>query len=120
MNFREHATKAVDYSIRVALISLVAFPVGLCAWWSIGFHQPDTPNPTGDRISQIIGIAGIIFISPGYAAAKLLALAHVPSDEPFSVLYWLAGVISVPAFWGTLIYFIVQLYRHARLAREKV
>ncbi|MEY2505080.1 MAG: hypothetical protein QOG27_1360 [Verrucomicrobiota bacterium] len=38
-------------------------------------------------------------------------------EMPFDLLYWLAAVGSVPAVWGTVIYFVVQLYRWVRLAR---
>jgi hypothetical protein len=123
MTIREHAAKAVDYSIRVALISIVVVPIWFCAWWFIGFPpggDASELDPTSDRISQILGISGFVFLSPAYASAKLLQLAHVPSDPLFGLLYFGAGIISVPAFWGTLIYLLVQLYRHVRLSRQQV
>jgi hypothetical protein len=123
MTIREHATKAVDYSVRVALIGIVVFPIASCAWWFIGFPpggDASELDPVSDRTSQIIGISGFVFLSPAYASAKLLALAHVPADPRFGLVYLLAGIISVPLFWGTVIYLLVQFYRHVCLRREKV
>jgi hypothetical protein len=115
MTIRQHAEKAVDYSIRVALTSIVALPVWFCAWWATGLPpggDASELDPTSDRISQILGIAGFVFISPAYACAVLLSWLHVPSGVLFSLVYWLAAVVSVPAVWGTVIYGSVQLYRH--------
>jgi len=119
LTIREHAAKAVDYSIRVALISIVVLPIWFCAWWFIGFPpggDASELDPASDRISQILGISGFVFLSPAYASAKLLQFAHVPSDPLFDLVYFLAGIISVPTF----IYLVVQLYRHVRLPRQWV
>ena len=123
LTIREHAAKAVDYSIRVALISIVVLPIWFCAWWFIGFPpggDASELDPASDRISQILGISGFVFLSPAYASAKLLQFAHVPSDPLFDLVYFLAGIISVPTFWGAVIYLVVQLYRHVRLPRQWV
>jgi hypothetical protein len=119
MDIREHATRAVDYSIRVALIGIVAVPIWFCAWWFTGLHPGEEAHPTADLICGMIGIPGFVFLSPGFASMKLLATAHVPFSVPFSLLYWLAAFITVPAFWGTLIYSLVQLSRHFRVSRPR-
>jgi hypothetical protein len=115
MTLREHATKAVDYSIRVALISIVALPIAFCAWWFIGFGPGgEAPDPTSERISGIIGISGFVFVSPACLSAKLLAFAHVPADPLFGLVYLVVAVVSVPAFWGTVIYLVVQFFGYLR------
>ena len=123
MSLREHATKAVDYSIRVALIRIVMVPAWFCLWWFIGFPpggDASELDATSARISQILGIIGVAFVSPAYLCFQALAFLHVPSDAPFGLLYVLAAIISVPAFWGAVIYLAVQFYRHARLSHHKV
>jgi hypothetical protein len=117
MTIREHAKKAVDYSIRVALISIFVLPVWILAWLAVGLPpggDASELDPMANRITQILGISGFVFLSPAYACAKLLEFAHVPSGVLFDLLYFLAGVISVPAFWGVIIYLLVQLYRRLR------
>ena len=121
MTIQEHAGNAVDYAIRVALASVVVVPIWFCLWWFIGFPpggDASELDPISARISQFLGISGFVFISPAYACAVLLSWLHVPSDVPFGLIYWLAAVISVPAVWGTVIYLLVQLYRHVRLSRR--
>ena len=115
MTFREHSVKAVSYSIRVALISIILLPLAFCAWWFIGFGPGgENPDPSSERISGIIGISGMVFLTPAFACANLLEFAHVPADPLFGLLYFLAGIISVPLFWGIVIYCLVQLYRRIR------
>jgi hypothetical protein len=96
-------------------------PLWFCAWWATGFApggDVSLLDPTSAHISQILGIAGFVFVTPAYTCALLLSWLHVPADVPFSLVYWLAAVISVPAVWGTLIYVCVQLYRHVRFSRQ--
>jgi hypothetical protein len=123
LTIREHATKAVDYSIRVALISLFVLPVWFLAWLAVGFPPGGDASelgPLANRITQILGISGFVFLSPAYASTKLLEFAHVPSGLVFDLLYFLAGVISVPAVWGVVIYLLVQLYRCVRDRTKRV
>ena len=122
MTIREHAGRAVDYAIRVALISLVVVPIWFCLWWFIGFPPGGDASelgPTSAGISQILGVIGFVFVSPAYLCFQVLAFLHIPSDVPFGLLYVLAAVISVPAFWGALVYSLVHFYRHARLSHHK-
>ena len=124
MTLREHATKAVDYSIRVALISIIVVPIWFCAWWFIGFPpggDGSELDPVSDRTSQIFGIAGYVFLFPAHALAMFMAWSHIPSSGALSGLfYFVASFILVPVFWGTVIYSIVQFYRHVCLPRQKV
>ena len=120
MTIRQHVEKAVDYAIRVGLVSLFVLPVWFCLWFSIGFPpggDASELDPTSARISQILGLTGFVVISPAYASSVLLGWLHVPSGVPFGALYWVAAVLSVPTVWGTVIYLFVQLYRRVRLRR---
>jgi hypothetical protein len=123
MTIREHAARAVDYAIRVALISIVIVPIWFCFWWFIGFppggNAPEL-DATSARVAQILGIIGFVFVSPAYLCFQVLEFLHIPSEVPFGLLYVLAAILSVPAFWGTLAYFVGQSYRHARLSHHRI
>jgi hypothetical protein len=112
-DFRQHAIKAVDYSIRVALVSILAVPLCFCVWWGLG-SPPGEPglNPGGDFWAEVVGRIGFVFLSPAYAAVGLLRLLHIPSI--FGVLDWVIAFVSVPAFWVTLWHCLLQLFRVAR------
>lgn len=123
MTLREHTTKALDYSIRIALLSLIVVPIWFCAWWFIGFPpggDASELDATSANISRILGISGFVFVSPAYFCFQVLAFLHIRPDVPFGVVYVLAAVISVPAFWGALAYSLVQISRHARLSHHNV
>jgi hypothetical protein len=116
MTFRDHVRKAIDYAIRIALISIVAVPFWLCAWFG-GMH-PGREDPQADVISGIIAVPGFIFLSPAYGVVKLLSFAHIPFLMPFDLFYFLAACISVPVFWGGFLYCLVQLCRYGFSGRR--
>lgn|GEM_PF-2956815 len=113
MDFRQHATKAVDYSIRVAVVSLVAVPLVFCVWWGLGSPagEPDL-DPRGDFWADVVGRVGFVFFSPAYFATGLLRLLHILTF--FDLIDWVVAFVSVPVFWGTLWYCLLQLFRITR------
>jgi hypothetical protein len=118
MDFRYHATKSLDYSIRVALISIIAVPLWFCAWWAVcGVAEPPEPGSSADMVCGGVAIPGLVFLSPGYFAVKALRFLHIPSIA-FGTLDWVVAFVCVPLFWGTLLYCIVQLFRYVRISRH--
>ena len=115
MNLREHAGKAINYCIVVALVGIVVVQLWFAGWWNLGspIGEPGL-DPSGDRWAGVVGMIGFVFISPGYFAVKLLRFLHIPTIA-FGTLDWLIAFISVPLFWGTLLYCIVQLVRYVRI-----
>ena len=119
MNLRDHASKAVNYCICVALVSIVILPIWFAGWWNLGspIGEPGL-DPRGDRWASVVGIVGFVFISPGFFAVKLLRFLHIPSFA-FGTFDWLLAFVSVPLFWGTLLYFLVQLVRYRRTSPKR-
>jgi hypothetical protein len=120
MTLREHAAKTGKYWLWVALVSIVVLPIWFSAWWLIGFPpggDASELDSTAERISQILGISFHAILAP----AQLL-LRHVrifPDSTSGAAFYWLATLLVVSAFWATVIYVLVQLYRYVRLRHAK-
>ena len=120
MSLRYHATKAVDYSIRVALISIIAVPLWACAWLgACGLAETPDPASTAGHICRDVAIPGLVFLSPGYGALLLLRFLHIP-PLLFGMLDFLVAFIAVPMFWGTIAYGATQLFRHVLISRQRL
>ena len=123
ITLREHAAKATDYSIRVALMGIFIAPIWFCLWWFTGFPPGGDASgldPISDRVSQVLGFTGFMFLSPAYASSVFLGLLHISARGPFGeLLHLLVGFVSVSVFWGTLVYSLVQLCRYVRLPPQR-
>lgn len=109
MDFRYHATKAVDYSIRVALGCIVVVPI----WFflSIGPGLGSEPaDPWTDRFAFSL----FVLFAPAYCLVKCLHLIGIH----LGIVDWVVICVPVPTFWGTLLYCVGQLYRYVRISRQ--
>ena len=116
MRIREHIRRAFGYSIRIALVSVVAIPVWLCLWWFSGPHPTPRDFPFG-VLPHVIGIPAIVFLSPAYFLIRLAYAARISGGI---MLDWLVGLIFVWVFWGTILYCVVQFYRYMRHSPSRV
>jgi hypothetical protein len=106
MDFRRHAAKAVDYSIIVALASIVIVPV--LFFGSIGPGMGTEPEP--DPTSQRVALAFFAYCAPAIYSVKLLHSVGLR----VGIVDWLVMCITVPAFWGTILYLLTQPVRMLR------
>ena len=115
MTLRQHATNIVDHAIRIALISLLAVPVWAGLWFAAcGFIEPPPSGSGSDLICRAVAFPGLTFLSPAFAAIKLLEVFGVPSSFALGVFHWLLACVSVPTFWGGVSYGVVFLCRRWR------
>jgi hypothetical protein len=120
MDLRHHVTRAVDYSIRVTLISLIAVPLWVGAWFgACGLVETPDPASTAGHVCRDVAIPGLVFLSPGYGALLFLRLIHIP-PLLFGMLDFLVAFLAVPTFWGTVAYAAIQLFRHVLMSRHRL
>jgi hypothetical protein len=111
MNFRHYVRRAVDYSIRVALVSFVVVPI----WFFLSIGAGLGTEPA-DRWTNRIAFSLFVFFAPAYALVKCLHIIGID----IGVADWLVVCVSVPAFWGTVLYCAVQLFRYGRMSRQRL
>jgi len=110
MNFPHHVRGVVDYSIRVALVSLVVVPI----WFFLSIG-PGLGTEPADRWVDRIAFSLFVFFAPAYALVKCLHIIGIH----IGIVDWLVICVSVPAFWGTVLYCAVRLFRYARMSRQR-
>lgn len=98
MTFREHATRAVDYSIGAALVGTILFPVLV-----FGSFGPGLGTEPPDRVTEQCRVLLFVYCAP---ATYPVALLHAMGIN-FGLVDWVVSCVVVSAFWGTLVYVIV-------------
>ena len=106
MTFRQHATSVVDHGIRIGLISLIAVPLWLALWFAA--------CDSDDSLCRSVAFPGFAFLAPAYVVIKLWDGFGLSNEFPLGLFLWLLVLFSVPAFWGTVSYGGVYLYRRLR------